>query len=55
MKYSDSLYLSRFAVDPELEYVGDDILEDFNSFEAAYLENLDNEIYPDSEIDTGLE
>lgn len=55
MKYSDSLYLSRFSVDPDLEYVGDDIIEDLNSFEAPLIEKRDTEIYPDLDAYAGLE
>ena len=38
MEYSDSVYLSKFAIDPDLEYVADDLMEDFNLIETPIFE-----------------
>ena len=54
MQYSDSLYLSRFAVDPDLESFGLDNMEDFNFSEAPIIEKFDTELFPDTDIETDL-
>ena len=55
MQYSDSVYLSRFAVDPDSEYLGDDVTEDFTLFEAPSMGKLKNDIPLDINADIDVD
>lgn len=55
MQYSDSVYLSRFAVDPDSEYLGDDVTEDFTFFEAPSKGKREDDIPLDFNADIDVE
>lgn len=55
MQYSDSVYLSKFAVDADLEYTGDDLIDDGSFLEAPYINRLDGELSPDLDMDLNFD
>lgn len=55
MQYSDGVYLSKFAVDPDLEYIGDDLIDDGSFLEAPFINKLGGELAPDSDMDLNFD
>ena len=55
MQYSDSVYLSKFSVDPDLEYTGDDLIDDCSYLEAPFITKLVGESSPDSDMDLNFD
>ena len=51
MRDDDSIYFSRFSVDPDSDFLDLDSIEDFNYFDAAIAKGIENDIYVDASFD----
>jgi hypothetical protein len=55
MKNNDSIYFSRFAIDPEPDIAGLEMIEDMNLLDDVAASEMDTEIFPygNDELDIG--
>lgn len=52
MRDDDSIYFSRFSVDPDSDFLDMDSMEDFNHFDAAIAKDLEIDVYTHASYDS---